>query len=103
MDDNTYAALLFSIVGIIYIGLGIPLLLGRIPLNHGTAAAHRKRYRVRNLVSGKSRHWPLYDHFRGCRNNQRFRSFYLSRITWTEPWRRDSSSRLSAVSTRNGC
>ena len=33
MDDNTYAALLFSIVGIIYIGLGIPLLLGRIPPN----------------------------------------------------------------------
>ena len=33
MDDNTYAALLFSVVGIIYIGLGIPLLLGRIPPN----------------------------------------------------------------------
>ena len=33
MDDNTYAALLFSIVGILYIGLGIPLLLGRIPPN----------------------------------------------------------------------
>lgn len=33
MNDNTYAALLFSIVGIIYIGLGIPLLLGRIPPN----------------------------------------------------------------------
>ena len=33
MDDNTYAALLFSIVGIIYIALGVPLLLGRIPPN----------------------------------------------------------------------
>ena len=33
MNDNTYAALIFSIVGIIYIGLGIPLLLGRIPPN----------------------------------------------------------------------
>jgi uncharacterized membrane protein len=33
MDDNTYAALMFSLVGIIYIGLGIPLSLGRIPPN----------------------------------------------------------------------
>ena len=33
MDDNTFAALLFIIVGVIYIGLGIPLLLGRIPPN----------------------------------------------------------------------
>jgi uncharacterized membrane protein len=33
MDDNTYAALLFSIVGIIYIALGIPLLLGRVRPN----------------------------------------------------------------------
>jgi uncharacterized membrane protein len=32
-DDNTLAALLFSIVGLIYIGVGIPLLLGRIPPN----------------------------------------------------------------------
>jgi uncharacterized membrane protein len=33
MDDNTFAALLFAIVGIIYVGLGVPLLLGRIPPN----------------------------------------------------------------------
>ena len=33
MNDNTYAALLFWIVGLIYIGLGIPLLLGRVPPN----------------------------------------------------------------------
>lgn len=33
MDDNTFAALLFVIVGVIYIGVGIPLLLGRIPPN----------------------------------------------------------------------
>ena len=33
MTENTFAALSFSIVGILYIGLGIPLLLGRVPPN----------------------------------------------------------------------
>lgn len=33
MDENTWAALLFTIVGLIYIGLGIPLLRGRVPPN----------------------------------------------------------------------
>jgi uncharacterized membrane protein len=33
MNDNTIAALLFVLVGILYIGLGIPLLLGRIRPN----------------------------------------------------------------------
>ena len=42
MDDNTYAALLFPIVGIIYIGLGIPLLLGRIPPNAWYGCRTRK-------------------------------------------------------------
>ncbi len=33
MSENTCAALLFSIVGVVYIGLGIPLLLQRVPPN----------------------------------------------------------------------
>lgn len=33
MTEITSAALLFSLVGLVYIGLGIPLLQGRIPLN----------------------------------------------------------------------
>jgi uncharacterized membrane protein len=33
MTENTFAALLFSMVGVLYIGLGIPLLLGRVPPN----------------------------------------------------------------------
>ena len=33
MTENTFAALIFSMVGVLYIGLGIPLLLGRVPPN----------------------------------------------------------------------
>jgi uncharacterized membrane protein len=33
MTEITFAALLFSMVGVLYIGLGIPLLQGRIPPN----------------------------------------------------------------------
>ena len=33
MSENTRAALLFSISGMVYIGIGIPLFLGRIPPN----------------------------------------------------------------------
>jgi uncharacterized membrane protein len=33
MSENTRAALLFSITGMVYIGIGIPLLLGRVPPN----------------------------------------------------------------------
>ncbi len=33
MSENTRAALLFSITGLIYIGIGIPLFLGRVPPN----------------------------------------------------------------------
>ena len=42
MDDNTIAALLFVIVGVIYISLGIPLLLGRIPPNAWYGCRTRK-------------------------------------------------------------
>lgn len=33
MTEKTFAALIFSMVGVLYIGLGIPLLLGRVPPN----------------------------------------------------------------------
>jgi uncharacterized membrane protein len=33
MNQITFAALLFALVGVLYIGLGIPLLQGRIPPN----------------------------------------------------------------------
>lgn len=42
MSDNTLAALLFTIVGVVYIGLGIPLLLGRIPPNRLYGCRTRK-------------------------------------------------------------
>jgi uncharacterized membrane protein len=42
MDDNTFAALVFSLVGLVYIGFGIPLLLGRIPPNAWYGCRTRK-------------------------------------------------------------
>lgn len=33
MTENTFAALIFSMAGVLYIGLGIPLLRGRVPPN----------------------------------------------------------------------
>ena len=42
MSDNTIAALGFSIVGLLYIGLGIPLLLGRVRPNSFYGCRTRK-------------------------------------------------------------
>jgi uncharacterized membrane protein len=42
MDDNTFAALVFFIVGLVYIGVGIPLLLGRVPPNAWYGCRTRK-------------------------------------------------------------
>jgi hypothetical protein len=42
MTENTFAALIFSMVGVLYIGLGIPLLLGRVPPNRLYGFEQRK-------------------------------------------------------------
>jgi uncharacterized membrane protein len=42
MTEITFAALLFLLVGVLYIGLGIPLLKGRIPPNRFYGARTRK-------------------------------------------------------------
>lgn len=42
MTEITAAALLFMLVGVLYIGLGIPLLQGRIPPNRFYGARTRK-------------------------------------------------------------
>lgn len=49
MDDNTIAALLFVIVGVIYIGLGIPLLLGRVPPNAWYGCRTQKTLSSKNI------------------------------------------------------
>jgi|SRR5687767_3558300 len=59
MTENTFAALLFSMVGVLYIGLGIPLFLGRVPPNRlygcrtkKTLSNHKIWYAV-NRVTGR--------------------------------------------------
>jgi hypothetical protein len=44
MTEITFAALLFSLVGVLYIGLGIPLMQERIPPNVSTVPEQRKHY-----------------------------------------------------------
>jgi uncharacterized membrane protein len=59
MTEITLAALLFLLVGVLYIGLGIPLLQGRVPPNHfygcrttKTLSNERMWYAV-NRVTGR--------------------------------------------------
>ena len=42
MTENTFAALIFSMVGVLYIGLDTPLLLGRVPPN-GSCGCRTKK------------------------------------------------------------
>ena len=49
MGEITKAALLFSLVGVLYIGLGIPLLRGRVPPNSWYGCRTRKTLSDENV------------------------------------------------------
>jgi|SRR5215510_14872065 len=103
MDDNTFAALLFVIVGVIYIGLGIPLLLGRIPPNAWYGCRTQKTLSSEEIWYPVNRVTGRYMIISGVAVIlSAFVVFIFSQITWTKPWRSDSSGCLGAVSGRDG-
>lgn len=60
MDEITKATLLFSLVGVLYVGLGIPLLRGRVPPNSWYGCRTQKTlsdekiWYAANRVTGRS-------------------------------------------------